>query len=259
MLFLLSPAKSLDFEPVSKEIPHTEPRFIERAAPLIEILRTQSPAQIAALMSLSDKLAVLNVTRYADWSTQHKQPEAKQAILAFNGDVYEGLDAPSLNKKQLGYVQEHVRVLSGLYGVLRPLDLMRPYRLEMGTKLANPAGKDLYAWWRASNTACILEDLKAAGQPLVNTASDEYFKSIDRKALEKAGVTIIDTVFEDWKDGKFKIISFYAKQARGLFVRAAAEGNWKNAADLQGFDAEGYEYTPAASTETSLVFRRRQA
>ncbi len=258
MLFLLSPAKSLDFDPVSKDIPHTEPRFTDRAAPLIDILRQQSPAQIAELMSLSDKLAVLNVTRYADWSVKHTQPEAKQAILAFNGDVYEGLDAPTLNKKQLSYVQDHVRILSGLYGVIRPLDLMRPYRLEMGTRLANPAGKDLYAWWRESNTACVLEDLKAAGQPLVNTASDEYFKSVDRKALLKAGVTIIDTVFEDWKDGKFKIISFYAKRARGLIVRAAAEGNWKKSADLQGFDAEGYTYTPAVSTETSLVFRRRQ-
>lgn len=259
MLFLLSPAKSLDFDPVAQDIPHTQPRFIKQAEPLIEILRKKSPAQIAELMSLSDKLAVLNVTRYADWSAKHAQPEAKQAILAFNGDVYEGLDAPTLNKKQLAYVQDHVRVLSGLYGVLRPLDLMRPYRLEMGTKLANPSGKDLYAWWRESNTACVLEDLKAAGQPLVNTASDEYFKSVDRKALEKAGVSIIDTVFEDWKDGKFKIISFYAKRARGLFVRVAAEGNWKTAKDLQQFDSEGYEYTPAASTETSLVFRRRQA
>ena len=259
MLFVLSPAKSLDFDPVSPDIPQTQPRFVDRAAPLIEILRQKSPAQIAELMSLSDKLAVLNVTRYAEWLPKHVQPEAKQAILAFNGDVYEGLDAPSLNKKQLAYVQDHVRVLSGLYGVLRPLDLMRPYRLEMGTKLANPAGKDLYAWWRESNTACVLEDLKAAGAPLVNTASDEYFKSVDRKALEKAGVAIIDTVFEDWKDGKFKIISFYAKRARGLFVRAAAEGAWKTPGDLQQFDAEGYAYTPAASSETCLVFRRRQA
>lgn len=259
MLFLLSPAKSLDFEPVAKDIPHTQPRFIAQGASLIEILRRQSPTQIAELMSLSDKLAVLNVTRYADWSPKHTQPDAKQAILAFNGDVYEGLDASTLNKKQLAYVQDHVRVLSGLYGVLRPLDLMRPYRLEMGTKLANPAGKDLYAFWRETNTAAVFEDLKAAGQPLVNTASDEYFKSVDRKALEKAGVTIIDTVFEDWKDGKFKIISFYAKRARGLFVRAAAEGGWKKTDDLQQFDAEGYEYTPAASTETKFVFRRRQA
>lgn len=259
MLFLLSPAKSLDFEPVAKDIPHTQPRFIKQAEPLIEILRQKSPAQIAELMSLSDKLAVLNVTRYADWSAKHVSPEAKQAILAFNGDVYEGLDAPTLNKKQLAYVQDHVRVLSGLYGVLRPLDLMRPYRLEMGTKLANPAGKDLYAWWRDNNTATVLEDLKAAGQPLINTASDEYFKSVDRKALEKAGVTLMDTVFEDWKDGKFKIISFYAKRARGLFVRAAAEGGWKKVEDLQQFDTEGYAYTPAASSDTCLVFRRRQA
>lgn len=259
MLFVLSPAKSLDFDPVSADIPHTLPRFIDKSVPLIDILRKQSPAQIAEMMSLSDKLAVLNVTRYADWSEKHTQPEAKQAILAFNGDVYEGLDAPSLNKKQLSYVQDHVRVLSGLYGVLRPLDLMHPYRLEMGTKLANPAGKDLYAWWRDSNTGCVLADLKAAGAPLINTASDEYFKSVDRKALEKAGVPVIDCIFEDFKDGKFKIISFYAKRARGLFVRAAAEGNWKTPADLQKFDAEGYGFVPAASTETKLVFRRRVA
>jgi len=259
MLFVLSPAKSLDFAPASKDIPHTQPRFLEKAAPLIEILRTQSPAQIAELMSLSDKLAVLNVTRYADWSAKHRVPEAKQAILAFNGDVYEGLDAASLNKKELAYVQDHVRVLSGLYGVLRPLDLMRPYRLEMGTKLANPAGKDLYAWWRESNTAAVLEDIKAAGQPLINTASDEYFKSVDRKALHKAGVPVIDCVFEDFKDGKFKIISFYAKRARGLMVRAAAQGGWKTPADLQRFDVEGYAYVAAASTEDKLVFRRTAA
>jgi cytoplasmic iron level regulating protein YaaA (DUF328/UPF0246 family) len=259
MLFLLSPAKSLDFEPVSADIAQTQPRFLDKSAPLIDILRKQSPAQIAELMSLSDKLAVLNVTRYADWSVKHEQPEAKQAILAFNGDVYEGLDAPSLKKKQLAYVQDHVLVLSGLYGVLRPLDLMRPYRLEMGTKLANPAGKDLYAWWRESNTATVLADLKAAGEPLINTASDEYFKSVDRKALEKAGVPVIDCVFEDFKDGKFKIISFYAKRARGLFVRAAAEGSWKTPADLQRFDAEGYGFVPASSTENKLVFRRRVA
>ncbi len=256
MLFVLSPAKSLDFDPAPKDVPHTQPRFLEKSAPLIEILRTQSPAQIAELMSLSDKLAVLNVTRYADWSPEHGIPEAKQAILAFNGDVYEGLDAATLDKKQLAYVQDHVRVLSGLYGVLRPLDLMRPYRLEMGTKLSNPSGKDLYAWWRESNTATVLADLGEAGQPLVNTASDEYFKSVDRKALQKAGVRVIDCVFEDFKDGKFKIISFYAKRARGLMVRAAAEGGWKTPADLQRFDAAGYAYVPAASTEDKLVFRR---
>ena len=259
MLFLLSPAKSLDFEPVSPEIPQTLPRFIERSEPLIDILRKKSPAEIAELMSLSDKLAVLNVTRYADWSPCHTAPEAKQAILAFNGDVYEGLNAQTLTEKQLAYVQNHVRVLSGLYGVLRPLDLMRPYRLEMGTRLANPAGKDLYAWWRDTNTTAVLDDLKTTGSVLVNTASDEYFKSIDRKALDKAGVTIIDTVFEDDKDGKFKIISFYAKRARGLFVRASAEGGWQKPEDLKQFDAEGYEYTPAASTENRLVFRRRQS
>ena len=259
MLFLLSPAKSLDFEPVSSEIPQTLPRFVERSEPLIDLLRKKSPAEIAELMSLSDKLAVLNVTRYADWSPRHAAPEAKQAILAFNGDVYEGLDAKTLTRKQLAYVQDHVRVLSGLYGVLRPLDLMHPYRLEMGTRLANPAGKDLYAWWRETNTAAILDDLKTTGSLLVNTASDEYFKSVDRKTLGKAGITIIDTVFEDDKDGKFKIISFYAKRARGLIVRAAAEGGWQKTEDLMRFDAEGYEYTPAASTETRLVFRRRQS
>ena len=129
----------------------------------------------------------------------------------------------------------------------------------MGTKLANPAGKDLYAWWRESNTATVLADLKAAGEPLINTASDEYFKSVDRKALEKSGVPVIDCVFEDFKDGKFKIISFYAKRARGLFVRAAAEANWQTPADLQKFDAEGYGFVPASSTENKLVFRRRVA
>lgn len=255
MLIVLSPAKTLDYDtPPTTDI-HSQPDFVQHSAELIDTLRELSPAQIASLMQVSDSLAVLNAGRYASWSPKFTTRNSKQAILAFNGDVYEGLDAPSLKPRQLEYAQLHVRILSGLYGVLRPLDLMQPYRLEMGTKLANSRGKDLYAFWGELVTEKLnqaLADRKS--QILVNLASEEYFKAVKPKLLN---VPIVSPVFEDWKNGKYKVISFYAKRARGLMARYAAVNGIRQAEDLKKFDWEGYAFDKKASTEHSWLFRRR--
>jgi cytoplasmic iron level regulating protein YaaA (DUF328/UPF0246 family) len=257
MLIVLSPAKSLDYETPAVTDIHTKPGFVARSAELIEVLKKLSPAQIGSLMGISDQLAVLNTNRYANWSTRFTTKNAKQAVLAFNGDVYEGLDAASLSAKQLDYVQAHVRILSGLYGMLRPLDLMQPYRLEMGTKLANPHGKDLYAFWGDQVTESLNGELEQQKAPvLVNLASEEYFKVVRRKVLK---AKVIAPVFEDWKGGKYKIISFYAKRARGLMARYAALKNISQPEKLKGFDLDGYAFAEDASSESSWVFRRRIA
>ncbi|MBG7620645.1 peroxide stress protein YaaA [Herbaspirillum sp. AP02] len=255
MLIVLSPAKSLDYDTPPTTDVYTTPAFVPRSAELIGLLKKLSPAEIGSLMGISDQLSVLNVNRYASWSRKFTTKNAKQAVLAFNGDVYEGLDAASLNGKQLDYLQNHVRILSGLYGMLRPLDLMQPYRLEMGTKLANPGGKDLYAFWGSEITEALNEELAAQKTPvLVNLASDEYFKSVKPKLLK---AQVIAPVFEDWKGGKYKIISFYAKRARGLMARYAAQKNINQPEKLKAFDLEGYAFAPEASNEKNWVFRRR--
>ncbi|MCA1325929.1 peroxide stress protein YaaA [Herbaspirillum sp. alder98] len=257
MLIVLSPAKSLDYDSAPTTDIHTTPGFVPRSAELIEILKKLSPAEIGSLMSISDPLAVLNAGRYASWSRKFTAKNAKQAVLAFNGDVYEGLDAASLNARQLDYVQGHVRILSGLYGMLRPLDLMQPYRLEMGTKLANAHGRDLYAFWGDEVTQAINVELAQQKAPvLVNLASEEYFKVVRPKLLK---AQVIAPVFEDWKGGKYKIISFYAKRARGLMARYAALNNINQPEKLKGFDLDGYAFAEDASNERSWVFRRRVA
>ncbi|MFS2217167.1 peroxide stress protein YaaA [Telluria sp. Tellsp104] len=253
MLIVLSPAKSLDLESPPTTQERTTPRFIDDAAELIRVLKPKSPAEIGALMDISDQLSVLNVTRYADWHPDHA--DARQAIMSFDGDVYTGLAARTLGEQALGYVRDRVRILSGLYGVLRPLDAMHPYRLEMGTRLANPRGKDLYAFWGERVTAALNADLKEAGAPvLVNLASEEYFKSVKPKLLD---VPVITPVFEDWKNGKYKIISFFAKRARGMMARHAAEQGITDVERLKDFDVDGYAYDEAVSTDKSWVFRRR--
>lgn len=255
MLIVLSPAKSLDFDTPPTTNHHTKPDFIARSAELIGILKKKSPAQIASLMKISDQLAHLNTDRFASWSRTFTVKNSKQAVLAFNGDVYEGLDASSLSEKQLGYLQTHLRILSGLYGVLRPLDLMQPYRLEMGTKLANPHGKDVYAFWGDDVTTAL--NARLSEDPVkvvVNLASEEYAKVIRTKLLD---AKVISPVFEDWKNGQYKIISFYAKRARGLMARYAALKNISRPERLKNFDMESYAYDESASSETTWVFRRR--
>ncbi|HZW14288.1 MAG TPA: peroxide stress protein YaaA [Noviherbaspirillum sp.] len=255
MLIVLSPAKTLDYDTPAMTEACSLPDFIEDSTELIDTLRPMSPSEVGSLMSISDALATLNVARFASWSREFTPQNAKQAILAFNGDVYEGLDASTLNKRQLDYAQSHIRILSGLYGVLRPLDLMQPYRLEMGTRLANPRGKDLYAFWGSKVTEALNAAIgRQQSRTLVNLASEEYFKVVKPKLLD---ADIITPVFEDWKDGRYKIISFYAKRARGLMARYAAVKGITQAEKLKAFDIEGYAFDPRASSEHNWVFRRR--
>ena len=256
MLLLLSPAKKLDYDSALPERTHTQPLFVDDAKKLIKVLKTKSAAEVGELMSISESLAELNVQRYAQWKPQFDTDHARQAVLAFNGDVYEGLDAQTLSAKQLDWAQEHVAILSGLYGVLRPLDLMRPYRLEMGTRLKTPAGDNLYAFWGSRIAQYLNERLAEHKQPIViNLASDEYFKSVDRKTLQ---ARVVQCVFQEYKAGTYKIVSFYAKRARGLMARYAIQHKVATPKGLTGFNAEGYTYAADASSEDKLVFRRRQ-
>ena len=239
------------------DVPHTLPQFAAQSAELIEVLRPKSPQQIAELMDLSDALAALNVARYAAWTLKFTAKNAKQAILAFNGDVYDGLDAKSLSAEALSWAQQHVCILSGLYGVLRPLDRMQPYRLEMGTALANPKGKNLYAFWGSEIAAHLNKRLAKDTTPvIVNLASQEYFKAVDLKTLK---ARVIECVFEDYKGGQYKIISFFAKRARGLMARYATLNQVNHPDGLRGFDLDGYAFAPAASSPDRLVFRRKLA
>ncbi len=257
MLIVLSPAKTLDYETPVTARTHTLPDFIPRSAELIGVLREMSPAKIGSLMKISDSLAQLNAARYASWSKKFSSDNARQALLAFDGDVYEGLEARTLNDKQLAWAQDHLRILSGLYGVLRPLDLMQPYRLEMGTRLATQRGKDLYAFWGGAVTAALNEALSAKrSSALINLASEEYFKSVQPEGLS---VPVITPVFHDWKDGKYKIISFYAKRARGLMARYAIDHKIVKPEKLKGFDTEGYAFDERSSDERTWVFRRRSS
>lgn len=257
MLIFLSPAKSLDFKTPSHVATHTLPAWLKQSETLIKQLRKLSPADIANLMDLSDPLALLNFNRYADWSLPFTPENAKQAVLAFDGDVYDGLDAKKLSADDLDYAQKQVRILSGLYGILKPLDLMQPYRLEMGTKFANKAGKDLYAFWGETLLEAINAELADMPRPVVvNLASEEYFKvAIGRKI----NGTVIQPIFEDWKGGKYKIISFYAKRARGLMTRYAVVNRLSEPEGLKDFDSDGYAYVPDASDDTHWIFRRREA
>ena len=257
MLIVLSPAKTLDFESPIKANKTTEPDFIARSAELVATLRTMPPAQIGSLMSISDNLAQLNVARYASWSKKFTTDNSRPAMLAFDGDVYEGLDARSLSARQLDWAQKHLRILSGLYGVLRPLDLMQPYRLEMGTRLATKRGKDLYAFWGDQITEALNTSLNVAkAEVLVNLASEEYFKSVKPAKLDRP---VITPVFEEWKGGGYKIVSFFAKRARGLMARYAIEHKLTKAEQLKDFDSEGYVFEAKVSNESRLVFRRRAA
>ena len=254
MLMVISPAKTLDYDtpPVIEQ--STQPRFVEHSVELIEVLREKSPQDIAKLMSLSDKLASLNVARYGSWERESTPQNAKQALLAFKGDVYTGLNAEDFSTDDFAFAQQHLRMLSGLYGLLRPLDLMQPYRLEMGTKLANPRGKDLYTFWGERISQWLNEDLQAQGdQVLLNLASQEYFGAVKPKALN---ARVIDTVFKDQKNGQYKIISFYAKKARGLMARYVIKERLQDPEGLKDFNLDGYRFDAASSSENQLVFLR---
>ena len=260
MIFVLSPAKALDYESPLSTPRFTAPDYLDDAAQLIAGLRELSHAEVARLMDLSDPLAALNVARFAEWSQPFTPENARPAVLAFNGDVYDGLEARSLSETDLDYAQQHLRILSGLYGLLKPLDLMQPYRLEMGTRFANARGKDLYAFWGMTQTEALnhllaAEDEVGREAVLVNLASEEYFKSVKRARLQGR---LLDIGFEDWKGGRYKIISFYAKRARGLMARYAITRQVQEVEQLKDFAADGYAFAPEASDERRWVFRRRQ-
>jgi cytoplasmic iron level regulating protein YaaA (DUF328/UPF0246 family) len=254
MLIVLSPAKSLDYKtPVKVKTP-TLPEFVSESAKLITDLKKLSPQEVANLMGLSDQLAALNVGRYRDWSKKFTDANSKPAIYAFDGDVYDGFDVKSLNTKAIDFAQDHLRILSGLYGALRPLDLMQPYRLEMGTSFKNARGKDLYAFWGERVTDSLKQVLEAQKKPvLLNLASEEYFKVLQAKNLD---CPVISPVFQDAKDGKYKIISFYAKRARGLMARYVVENRITDPADLKGFNLDGYKYVASESKPEKPLFRR---
>lgn len=255
MIILLSPAKSLDFESPLGDVDSTLPDFLDQSQLLVDRLKQLSPAELASLMAVSDSLALLNVSRYAEWKAPYPRGKSRPAVLAFNGDVYEGLDARSLSADDLRFAQAHVRILSGLYGMLRPLDRILPYRLEMGIRLDNPRGSDLYAFWGDRLTEVLSSAVgKTKSAAVVNLASVEYFKSIKPKKL---AVPVIQPVFEDWSGGRFKVVSFYAKRARGVMARYAIRGRLVDPAALKSFAEEGYAFAADVSDDLRWVFRRR--
>ena len=254
MLMVISPAKTLDYSGTPAIADYSLPQHLEHSALLIEQLRELTPAAIAELMSLSDKLAGLNAARYAEWQPDFTPENARQALLAFRGDVYTGMDADSFSAEDFQFAQQHLRILSGLYGVLRPLDLMQPYRLEMGTKLPNARGKDLYAFWGSLISTWLNAALADQGDDiLLNLASNEYFSAVQKKALR---ARIIDTEFRDLKNGQYKIISFYAKKARGLMARYVIQNQLQDPLELRNFDLGGYRICDSQSTADRLIFLR---
>ncbi len=295
MLFVISPAKALDYTSPATAVSATEPELLSQAKQLIAVMNKKSPQEVAQLMSLSDKLAALNVARYAAWRAKPAADAVRPAVFAFDGDVYDGLGARTLPADSLNWMQGHVRILSGLYGSMRPLDNLQAYRLEMGTKLATERGADLYHFWgdriaKSLNQALDAQHGDAAaqakgataaakgrpeqGQPprgaaddaergsvganssiLVNLASQEYFRAVDRKALK---ARVVECVFQDEKNGEYKIISFFAKRARGSMLRWAVERQIDAPDELKGFDGDGYTWVAAASKPDRLVFRRKE-
>jgi uncharacterized protein len=254
MLIVISPAKTLDFEAPLATKKNTQPRFPRKSEELVQHLRKLSSDQISELMHISPKLGQLNFERFQLWQPKFEFPEARQAILAFRGDVYTGLDADTLETKDFNRAQKHLRILSGLYGVLRPLDMMRPYRLEMGTKFAFDDFENLYDFWKGTITKTIRKDLDESGSNLlVNLASNEYFRSIDTKKL---GADIVTPEFKDWKNGQYKMISFWAKKARGMMTRFILQHNITKAEDFQAFDMDGYYFNPDLSKPNKPVFTR---
>ena len=257
MLTIISPAKKLDYSQLSEDRAHTQPLLLEHSEQLLKDLRLLSPKDICSLMGLSDKLGALNYERFQEWQTPFSTDNAKQAILAFKGDVYQGLDADNMNVDELNWAQDNLRILSGLYGLLRPLDLMQPYRLEMGTKFANQRGANLYQFWGDIITNQLNKLLSASPKSvLINLASNEYFKSVQAKNLN---AEIITPVFMDQKGDKYKIISFFAKRARGLMSAFIIKNKITDAQQLKTFNIDGYSFNSAMSDSNKWVFCRAES
>lgn len=256
MLIVVSPAKTLDYQSDIPRLRTTRPRMLEQSSELVAQLRHLGPGDLASLMHVSDAIASLNVARFAEWSADMPPPQARPALFAFKGDVYTGLDVTRFSQDDLKQAQQRLRILSGLYGLLRPLDMMRPYRLEMGTRFANHAGPDLYSFWDERITAMLNQDLRAAGTDvLVNLASNEYFRAVRPKTLQ---ARIVTPVFQDEKNGQYKVISFYAKRARGLMAAWILQQQVQAPEQLPAFDVAGYRFYAAGSDADTLVFRRRE-
>ncbi|MDE0472621.1 MAG: peroxide stress protein YaaA [Ekhidna sp.] len=255
MIAILSPAKNLEAK-LEINFKGTQPRLMECTRTLIEVMRKKSVNEVSELMCISRSLAELNVSRYSQFDANHTEDNAEPSALFFNGDVYQGLKAETFDEQKMAFAQRHLRILSGLYGLLRPLDLIQPYRLEMGTKLAFDNHKTLYEYWGGKILNLLLEDLKQQGDDIIiNLASNEYFKSIDLKGVP---AKIVDVVFKDFKGGKYKVISFYAKRARGLMARYIIENQINKPESLRGFDYEGYYFDPEASSDSLYTFRRER-
>ncbi|WP_372370100.1 peroxide stress protein YaaA [Candidatus Uabimicrobium sp. HlEnr_7] len=256
MLFVISPSKTLDFETPGKIKKHSLPDFLDDAQTIVNKLQKLSEKKIAKFMNISPKLAELNRQRYQEWQLPFTSENAKQAMYAFKGDVYAGLNAEKFTGHDSNFAQKHLRILSGLYGILRPLDLIRPYRLEMGRELKIGRKKNLYDFWQKKITQTLQEELNSAKENiLVNLASNEYFQAVSTKEL---GSKIITPVFKDMKNGKYKMISFYAKKARGLMVHYAVKNRVKNVEQLKEFDSEGYYFSPEMSDKEKWVFLREE-
>jgi len=253
MLIVISPAKTLDFDSSPHTQTHSQPAFLKQSQQLINELKKLTAADIASLMKLSDKLSGLNAVRFHEWQTPFNLDNAKQAVLAFKGDVYTGLDADSLDEKGLEFAQQNLRILSGLYGVLKPLDLMQAYRLEMGTKFANKKGKNLYQFWGSQIREHLEADSAVDDGIIINLASNEYFKATEAKKLN---ARIITPVFKDWKNGQYKMISFYAKKARGLMTRYMIDNRIDQPEQLKDFNTDGYRYSENMSEADDWVFIR---
>lgn len=254
MICIVSPAKNLNEDPLSQEFKWTKPKFLGQAEVLSKILKEKSPADIGSLMHLSENLSNLNYERNQKWRKAHTINNAKPAVFIFNGDVYQGLDAGSFSEQHIEYAQTHFRILSGLYGLLKPLDVVRPYRLEMGTKLPNPEGSNLYHYWKNSVGKQLQKDLKASkSNVLLNCASNEYFKAVDLSSIKE---DIWTPVFKDFKTDKYKIISFFAKKARGMMARFVIQNQCKTIEDLYSFNSEGYYFKEVDVAKKQILFYR---
>ena len=252
MKIIISPAKSLDFETKAPTSLHTQPRFLEQSEKLNKKLKTLSKKNIAELMKISDALSALNYDRNQTWKTPFSPNNAKQAIYSFTGEVFRGIDAQSLSEEKIPLLQDRLRILSGLYGILKPLDLIQPYRLEMGTKLSVQKTTNLYKFWDDQIAKSLNEELEE-GELLVNLASTEYFKVIPKKILK---VPMITPVFKDFKNGEYKTILTFAKKARGLMVRYIIDHNIKTIEGLKNFNVERYRFSEEMSSENELLFTR---
>jgi uncharacterized protein len=254
MLILLSPAKTQNFKPQNIGFKHTTPEFLNEAEQLINLMRKISPSELSKLLGINSNLSHLNIDRHFNWQRPFTPQNSKQAVMAYDGEVFRGLNAKTLNPDEIDYMQIHLRLFSGLYGILRPLDLIQPYRIDVSSKLNNPKGNDLYAFWRKKVTLSVAKSLKETGNPevILNLASSEYIKTLDKTKKIK----VLDVEFYEYKNDAFKQIVMYTKKARGMMARYVIQKRIDETEDLKGFNAEGYWYSPQMSTESKIVFVR---